>query len=273
MKRHFLVILLTVSGCNNNLAASTQNALSSGGCTEKPPANLSLDKKDVKDISLNSGSLKESGKISAGKFIGYKFEAQAGQKLSYQTKDDICLWVYSPTNAVLNSGDLPETGSYIIQVSAPKGSTTFNLDLSLGALQATQSVPSSSASAPSPNAPSSNSVTPNVSPPPVSSASTTQQFSWSDFPKSSCGDSLPRDPNAYPITFYPVYVPYSDSNLDKAQLRLCQDAYRRTTKSTGRVVVQIASFKSQEKAINFKNFISGDFADAFIGSATVRQYN
>jgi len=54
-----------------------------------------------------------------------------------------------------------------------------------------------------------------------------QQFSLSDFPKASCGDPLPSNSSDYPITFYPVFVPYSDDNLAKVRSSLCQDTLKK----------------------------------------------
>ena len=89
------------------------------------------------------------------------FEAKAGQKLSYRTADDICIWLYAPNTQLLKSGDLPITGKYTLQLSALKGSTTFNVEISLGTLSA--SAPSVS---PSPSATSSHSTSVTTSNPP-----------------------------------------------------------------------------------------------------------
>ncbi|MFM5889552.1 MAG: IMS domain-containing protein, partial [Dolichospermum sp.] len=53
----------------------------------------------------------------------------------------LCIWIYSPDNEVISGGTLPKSGNYIIQVSAPKGSTTFDLNMSLGVLQASTPPP------------------------------------------------------------------------------------------------------------------------------------
>ncbi|MBE9017081.1 DUF4101 domain-containing protein [Chroococcidiopsidales cyanobacterium LEGE 13417] len=133
--------LLIISGCQALQKASLppQTAQASTGCPEKPKAALTK----PEEIQLNSQSLVKSGQASADKSVGYTFTAQAGQKLSYRTNDDICIWIYAPDTQLLGSGELPQTGKYTLQVSAPKGSTTFNLEMSLGTLEASQ--PSASA--------------------------------------------------------------------------------------------------------------------------------
>ncbi|MFM6253757.1 MAG: hypothetical protein ACKPEQ_32220, partial [Dolichospermum sp.] len=73
--------------------------------------------------------------------IGYKFAGESGQKFTYQTDQTLCIWIYSPDNEIISGGTLPKSGNYIIQVSAPKGSTTFDLNMSLGVLQASTPPP------------------------------------------------------------------------------------------------------------------------------------
>jgi len=143
-------MLIIIGGCSAASSNSNSNTGFSGStCPEKPASTL--DSKDVKAISLNtSGSTKESGQLNGGKSLGYTFEAKSGQKLSYQTKDDICIWIFAPDITLLSNTDLPKSGKYTIQVAAPKGSTTFNLEMSLGTLQ-TSAIPVS----PSPQIPSS----------------------------------------------------------------------------------------------------------------------
>ena len=150
-------ILLIIGGCQALPKVSQQTLQASTGCSEKP--NNSLLK--AEEIQLDNQSITKSGQASADKSVGYTFTAQAGQKLSYRTKDDICIWIYTPDNQLLNSGELPQTGKYILQVSAPRGSTTFNLEMSLGTLEASQpSVPSPSSAETS----DSHSTTPAISP-------------------------------------------------------------------------------------------------------------
>lgn len=153
----FLPLLMTC-GCQALSQISQQATQPSTGCPQE--AKAVLNKEDVKEVSLNSKTVKESGQASANKSVGYAFEAKAGQKLSYRTADDICIWLYTQDNKLLNSGNLPQDGKYILQVSAPKGSTTFNLEMGLGTLQA--SAPSVSSS-PSVTTSSSSSATTEVS--------------------------------------------------------------------------------------------------------------
>ena len=133
---------LSVIGCQtieNPLANVSSNAISSSGCGEKPMVSLSG--KDVEEVVLNESTVTKSGQVSASKNVGYTFTAKTGQKLSYNTDADVCLWVFTPDNAILKGGELPRNGKYIIQVAAPQGVKTFDLTMGLGVLETAASTP------------------------------------------------------------------------------------------------------------------------------------
>ena len=133
---------LSIIGCQaieNPLANVSSNAISSSGCAEKPIVSLSG--KDVETVALNESTITKSGQVSASKNIGYTFTATTGQKLSYSTDADICIWVFSPDNEILKGGELSKNGKYIIQVAAPQGAKTFDLKMSLGVLETAASTP------------------------------------------------------------------------------------------------------------------------------------
>ncbi|MBE9250479.1 ARC6/PARC6 family protein [Dolichospermum sp. LEGE 00240] len=133
---------LSIIGCQtieNPLTNVSSNAISSSGCAEKPVVSLS--EKDVETVALNESTITKSGQVSASKNIGYTFTATTGQKLSYSTDADVCLWVFSPDNEILKGGELSKNGKYIIQVAAPQGAKTFDLKMSLGVLETAASTP------------------------------------------------------------------------------------------------------------------------------------
>jgi ARC6-like, IMS domain len=111
------------------------NPVSGGECPDKP--TNALEAKNVETISVSNAVLPLSGNAHAGKDIGYSFEAQTGQKLSYQTQDNLCIWVVAPDTKVVTGGNLPQTGKYTLQVSVPTGAKTFKLDVTLGNLIST----------------------------------------------------------------------------------------------------------------------------------------
>ena len=136
---------LSIIGCQtieNPLTNVSSNAISSSGCAEKPIVSLSG--KDVETVALNESTITKSGQVSASKNIGYTFTATTGQKLSYSTDADICIWVFTPDNEILKGGELSKNGKYIIQVAAPQGAKTFDLKMSLGLLETASSTPTES---------------------------------------------------------------------------------------------------------------------------------
>ena len=145
---------LSLIGCQtieNPLTNVSSNAISSSGCAEKPMVSLSG--KDVETVALNESTITKSGQVSASKNIGYTFTATTGQKLSYSTDADVCLWVFSPDNEILKGGELSKNGKYIIQVAAPQGAKTFDLKMSLGVLETASSTPTASPTNNSENTP------------------------------------------------------------------------------------------------------------------------
>ena len=258
--RFCLILLIfwvgTACSPNNNATETTSN-----GCPTQPKGVL--DPSNVKSIPLSTQAVKESGMVSTNKSVGYTFEAKAGQKLKYQTDTDICIWLYTPDNQLLSSKDLPQTGRYTIQVSAPKGSKTFELDMSLETATAGTSRSSTAAPASQSTETPSASTSANA----VSSRAL-PQFSKSDYPKSVCGDPIPTDPNVYPINFYPVNTPYSEENLAKVHTYFCRDAFPKISKDTGEKVIQVVSFTNLDKARAFANLVNFEIKGATVGSPT-----
>lgn len=136
---------LSVIGCQTienplaNVSSVSSNAISSSGCGEKPMVSLS--EKDVEEVVLNESTVTKSGQVSANKNVGYTFTAKTGQKLSYNTDADVCLWVFTPDNTIFKGGELPRNGKYIIQVAAPQGVKTFDLTMGLRVLETAATTP------------------------------------------------------------------------------------------------------------------------------------
>ncbi len=131
-------LLFIISGCNTippNSAQSTLNKSdTSNKCLDHPVG--SLINKNVEIISLDTQAVKKTGMATSNNYIGYAFNAQVGQKLNYRTNQDVCIWIYTPDNQLLSSGILPTTGKYTMEISAPKGSTTFEIEMNLETVQA-----------------------------------------------------------------------------------------------------------------------------------------
>ncbi len=197
------LILLIIGGCSGSGQQVANKANTDSGCPEKPKT-APLISKNVKDISLDNTITKESGQVSVGQSKGYTFNGQAGEKLSYRTSDDICLWVYTPDNNLLSSLDLPTTGKYILQVSALKGATTYNLEMTLGTLEA-----AAPTTAPSPDTSSS---TPSPSSEPDTSSSDNSSTEVTDLTEQQANDIVRAWYEAKPQIFAP---PFDESLVEK----------------------------------------------------------
>lgn len=252
MKRlglYLSVLALMSGGCQSDRIDAVETVADSYGCPSEPTVTLSSS--NVQTISLDSEATTVSGRVSPNKHQGYSFAATSGQKLQYETEDDLCIWIYTPNNQLVSTTELPVTGKYTLQVAAPRGEKSFELAIGFYKEKATQR------------------KTSRTSKPKASSVSKPVfRFKQADFPKASCGDPKPTDYREYPVSFYPVNVPYSLTNLDKTQLYFCQDAYKKISKDTREEEIQVASFTNYEKASSFARFIGSIIADARVGSPT-----
>jgi hypothetical protein len=252
-----ILLLPGITGCASSAsspatAVSPSPASAQSGCPEAPTGTL--DPNNVKRIGILSGSTSISGIAKQNQLLGYAFRGEAKQKFSYTPTDpDLCVWVYTPDNKVLSDLELPTSGSYTVQVAAKQGTKAFNMELSVG--DRVSSVP----------------VAPAEVSPSSSSSQSDSTFSRSDFPKAECGDPLPTDPSAYPVSFYPVRVPDTDSNLRQATSSFCQDSFRKRAKDTNEKIIQIASFTSEQRAQAFAKMLRSEINGVSVGSPTVRQ--
>ncbi|CCQ56986.1 MAG: hypothetical protein MK111_01355 [Crocosphaera sp.] len=238
-----LLTLLLLSGCNL-LPFNSSSSKPSKDCASKPPTELVL--KNVKDITLESNLEKiGEGRINSQETIGYKFQGKSGQKLQLELTEGVCIWIIDPSNEIFEETTLTENGTYLVQLSAQKGKLT-NYILSMGLDIKT----------PSP--------TPTL--PPISSSS---MPTLSDFPKNRCGDDLPSNADAYPLNFYPVFVPLSKDNLENLRNNFCQDAFPVIRKDTQVKEIQVSSFSSLEKSQQFVQFLENQSIEAEVGQATV----
>jgi hypothetical protein len=183
--------LLITYGCSQpilNSSSSIAPVDSPAGCPEKP--TLKLDQQTVEDIDLNQ-SLIKSGRVTATKSLGYRFDAESGQTLNYSTNDDVCIVIYTPDNQIIESGELTTSGKYVLQVSAPQGTRTFNLSMSLTTPQLVSDEPIA------------------VNPPPASTPTTTYT------PDSVPQQPTPKTPAVFvppPLTPSPKNTPISNTS-------------------------------------------------------------
>lgn len=123
-------MLLLVCGCQGiDQSHDKQITSINQECPEQPLTKLSVN--NVKEITLTKKTITESGKINQMTALAYTFQANAEQKLMYQTNQDLCIWIYTPDNQLLKATTLPKKGKYIIQLESRQGSQNFDINLSL----------------------------------------------------------------------------------------------------------------------------------------------
>jgi hypothetical protein len=131
------LLLLFLTGCpmiKQSTPVVSISPAKSEECPDKPIG--SLDSSKVKTIALTSQDKQESGMVKAGESLGFSFESKGNEKFNYTTKENLCVWVFSPDNQVMQSTKLSQKGKYIVQVSIPKGSSSFELAMRLEDAQA-----------------------------------------------------------------------------------------------------------------------------------------
>ena len=128
-KLYFQILLLIFYGCQAHKQVFQPVNQTSQSCPEKPKSALRTN--NVKEVLQDIKIVKESGQVSANKSIAYTFSGKVGQELKRKTTDDICIWLYTPDNQIINTETLPKTGKYILEITATQGTTSFNLEMSL----------------------------------------------------------------------------------------------------------------------------------------------
>jgi len=118
-------------------------------------------------------------------------------------------------------------------------------------------------------------VTPNNTPtitsptPEPTTPETPNPFQSVTFPKDVCGDQLPDDATAYPVSLYPIFVKYTEADLAKVKSDFCRDAFKKFRDKNNRDEIQVGSFVGTERSSQFQEFISQTFADVEVGEATI----
>jgi hypothetical protein len=131
-----LMIFLFLNSCSQNQTTSDNLGQSeaiqkspSTECANKP--QVSLKEENIENIDFDNSPVTQSGIIRKNEMIGYRFQGESDQRLNYQTNDNICVWIFTPNNQLLQQSQLPITGTYIMQVSTPIGSRTFDITVNL----------------------------------------------------------------------------------------------------------------------------------------------
>jgi hypothetical protein len=88
----------------------------------------------------------------------------------------------------------------------------------------------------------------------------------SGYPKAFCGDRLPSDPGKYQL--YPVFADYSPGTLNYIKTNLCRDAFR-VRREGGETSIQVASFTTKSRAIDFAAFLRNRVGSSEVGNPTL----
>ncbi|MEO0687792.1 MAG: hypothetical protein AAFY76_22745, partial [Cyanobacteria bacterium J06649_11] len=105
-----------------------------------------------------------------------------------------------------------------------------------------------------------------------STAAKVAQFDSASFPKDTCGEQQPANEKTDTLTFYPVFVNYSEDNLQAIKDNYCRDAFKKFREDNGKEAIQVSSFISKERANQFTEFLENKLGNvnAELGKPKVR---
>ncbi len=118
---------LVRSANNTNAETSQMRSITDGGCNTSSVSLIN----NSEQISFNDGATKKEGSINAGQYISYTFHAKTGAVFNYRTRDNICVTVYTSDKQFLVDPKPLKGGQYLVLISTPSGSTTFELEMEL----------------------------------------------------------------------------------------------------------------------------------------------
>ncbi len=112
------------SGIESSTEISVEDSLQ---CPDSPSGTL----ENPEVIDISDQRLQKNGVVTPGNDIGFTFVGQEGQRINYSYNDQLCVWIYTPDNTLLEGVELPRNGTYTIQVASLRGTTTFDIEMSL----------------------------------------------------------------------------------------------------------------------------------------------
>jgi|GEM_PF-2776032 len=104
---------------------------------------------------------------------------------------------------------------------------------------------------------------------PASPSVSSNPFESALFPQDSCGDQQPDNPNDYPVSFYPVYVDYSENILNTVRSNFCEDSRKVFREKVNKDMIIVASFTDLKRAQQFKNFMISKLGSGDIGEPSL----
>lgn len=130
-----LYLLAGLSSCETNseptesseVESSTEISVESLQCPDSPSGTL----ESPETINISDQRVKKSGVVKPGDDVGFVFQGQEGQQINYSYNNQLCVWIYTPDNTLLEGVELPTNGLYTVQVASLSGTTTFEIEMSL----------------------------------------------------------------------------------------------------------------------------------------------
>ncbi len=107
-----------------------------------------------------------------------------------------------------------------------------------------------------------------ISPSSPTPTASSNKFDTAQFPRINCGDFLPTNSTAS-VQFYPVFIEYSESNLQTVKSNFCADAYRKIRSDTNQEAIQVASFTDRTQAELFSNFMKKQLGSGDVGKPSI----
>jgi len=117
-----------VRSANNTNTETPQVRTTTDGICKNSSVNFT---NNSEQILFNNGAIKKEGAINAGQYISYTFQAKTGEVFDYRTRDNICVAVYTSNKQFLIDPKPLKGGQYLVLISTPSGSTTFELEMEL----------------------------------------------------------------------------------------------------------------------------------------------
>jgi hypothetical protein len=171
--------------------------------------------------------------VSHSESVAYQFEGRSGQKFELKMSPGVCVWLYTEDTTLV-------TNNPSLALEALPQDGLYLLQVSAEGRRAEFEL-----------------------------TMAIEPFDQADFPQLECGDRKPGNSEAYPVTFYPVNIPYSANSLAQVQSLFCRDAYKKRKDDRRDYSIQVASFLDREKAAAFSDLLDSNFDSVTVAKPTI----
>jgi hypothetical protein len=112
----------------------TDTAIANDSCSSSPQGELS--DAMVEQITPGPAGEEFTVDINKGENLGFTFSGRQAQQVKLNHSDNLCVWLLTPNNQVIDGLSLPMDGNYIVQATAKNTSDTQQITISLEDTQA-----------------------------------------------------------------------------------------------------------------------------------------